>query len=65
MAPSVPNPPRREQRQGTRQAMVWGAGAALLVFVAVCAGVGLCNCAQWAAWRHDSSDAIAVNRCAY
>ena len=35
MAPRVPNPLRREQRQGTRQAMVWGAGAALVVFVAV------------------------------
>jgi hypothetical protein len=35
MAPRVPNPPGREQRQGTRQAMVWGAGAALVVFVAV------------------------------
>jgi Protein of unknown function (DUF1236) len=37
MAPNVPDLPRREQRRGTRQAMMWGAGAALVVFAAVIA----------------------------
>jgi hypothetical protein len=35
MAPNVPDLPRREQRRGTWQAMVWGVGAALVAFAAV------------------------------
>jgi hypothetical protein len=35
MAPNVPDLPRREERRGTRQPMLWGAGAALVAFAAV------------------------------
>ncbi len=35
MAPNVPDLPRREQRRGTRMAMMWGAGAAIVLFAAV------------------------------
>jgi uncharacterized protein DUF1236 len=35
MASNVPDLPRREQRRGIRQAMMWGAGAALAMFAAV------------------------------
>lgn len=35
MARKVPDLPRREQRRGTGQAMMWGVGAALALFAAV------------------------------
>ncbi len=35
MARKVPDLPRREQRQGTGQTMMWGIGAALTLFAAV------------------------------
>jgi len=35
MARNVPDLPRREPRRGTRRAMIWGAGAAIVLFAAV------------------------------
>lgn len=35
MPPNVPDLPRREQRRGTSQAMMWGTGVAIVLFAAV------------------------------
>jgi len=35
MAPNVPDLPRREQRRGTRQTMMWGVAVAIALFAAV------------------------------
>jgi cytoskeletal protein RodZ len=35
MAPNIPDLPRREQRRGTNQAMMWGVGLAIVLFAAV------------------------------